>query len=285
MSSPDDYPADRPDLRILDSEPWRQAGQPVDQLIGLQQQAFVADLAGNHHQFGTVVMAMSQAERDIGNHTEAAAYASEAADAFLKAGSPDDAAAARATEAREYRTLYSPDLALASLSEVLALRQGVLPTSSSDSVAGRLDSRALPTMRLLANFTGTFSRREVTHDIDGKAYPAVFISKYPRPSKDAAEQFIESLDQMRDLPIAMSGEEASDVLSYMATTYGIISSRHFGLKGAERSRAKHLFMALGYLGNSLGCRPNSGNAVPLRHGYITLNDVLSSGNLRDMLYF
>lgn len=276
---------ERPDLEILDSEPWREANQPIDVLINLQQQAFEADRAGNYQQFGTVLMTMSRVEHDIDNHGEAAAYASEAAEAFEKAGSVEDATAAHATVAKEYRTLFSPDLAVASLQEVIALTGRGSDCSSPDSSSAPLDIKTLPNIRLLANFVSTFSGVIFEDGKNGIGYPAVVFPKYPKLNRSTASEFLSSLSGFAQMPLDMTGKEAHSVLFYLHSVYSLVANRRFGLKGMDKNQAKFMADALGRLSFSLALRPDSSNAALLAGGNETVETLVSARNLRDLDFF
>lgn len=138
----------------MNAAPWNERG-PVDELIDLQQQAFQADSDGARGQFGSIVMKMSQIESAIGNHSEAAAYATEATSAFEEAGHLEHAIAAHSILAREHRTLGSPDLALASLQDIIRLKVngdgGMLDTPKPIASA-----EVMPILRLILSRTAGY---------------------------------------------------------------------------------------------------------------------------------
>lgn len=157
MPSPDDIIKPSPgyahDIQALDAMPWEKHG-PVDKLIDLQQRAFRADHAGNYGEFGATVTRMSRIESSLGNHAEAAAHADEAAGVFERGGHTEAAVGAHSTLAKEHRTLYTPNLALASLQDVMRLRT-LVPGEREQ--AGRLvDGNMQPVLRLVASFTMTY---------------------------------------------------------------------------------------------------------------------------------
>lgn len=180
--------AARPDSKILDAEPWKERG-PVDELIGLQQEAFRADSEGERGEFGSIVMEMSRIESLIGNHSEAAAYAYEAAEAFAQSGRLEDAISAQSTLAKESRTLDSPDMALSALTSALSLRMDwegdpfdiPRPVKTED---------AEPVLRLVRSFSaGYFSAKWTPHHTQDLIYPAPFMPRKTRlPSKDVADE-------------------------------------------------------------------------------------------------
>jgi hypothetical protein len=210
MSTPEDNFEPSPefarDIKIFDAEPWTVRG-PIDNLIDLQQQAFQADYSGNRPEFGAVVMEMSRIESSIGNHSEAAAYADEAAAAFTEEGLREDAIAAHATLAREHRTLDSPSLALASLAELARLKVnwegGLL------DVPKRVpDEEVMAIVRLVKSFThGYLSTSWVLYETGDGRYPTVPVPKGgERPAADAVNRLGEQLVRLN----AVRGAETDD---------------------------------------------------------------------------
>ncbi|MDB5171060.1 MAG: hypothetical protein JWO35_754 [Candidatus Saccharibacteria bacterium] len=263
------------DIQIFDAAP-REERDAVDRLMDLQQQAFRADRLGNYGQFGSLAMQMSHIERSIGNHSEAAAYADEAAEVFEQGGRTGDAIAARSTLAKEYRTLYSPDLALASLQDVLSLRT-ILSGSTIDSKARLLDADIQPVLRLLDSFSCTYlSSGFVGRETSDNDYPAVHLpNKSPRPSRDAVEELVNSLDQLLEIPTSMTSRAALMPLLYLSLAYKRMSHRRFGLNKVDRKIAKSKAESLGSLGFKIGIikNPQATKLFDERRG-MTVNDIL-----------
>ncbi len=272
------------DIRSLDAEPWKERG-PVDELIELQQWAFQADRAGNSGEFGATVMNMSRVESAIGNHSEAAAYAGEAAEAFEQGGHTEEAVGARSTLAREHRTLFTPDLALASLHDVMKLRT---TTPGERGQTGRqMDFAIHPVLRLVASFTMTYLSSSWTyHTAQDNEYPVPLLPpKSPRPSREASEELLSSFDEMLDIPVSMTGKEAAMMLLRLNMLYVHMSKRRLGLsKGARRTaetRASQL-AALGFrvgLADPRALRAFEGNDLTLNE-IMQHQQALSSGNRR-----
>jgi hypothetical protein len=235
---PDDVPTTPEyahDIRVIDAEPWNER-TAVDKLINLQDLAFRADSVGRLDQFGSLVLQMSQIEHAIGNHSEAAAYASEAAGAFVTGGHVVEAVSAHATHAKECCTLESPDLALASLEQVLSLRT----KASGHDGSPVLDASIIPVLRLSASFMATYSSSWlVQHYTDDSEYPAVVLPpKTPKPSRHASQSLLESFDQLLDIPLAMDGKEMTNFTFRFNWLYKQIARRRFGLPKAERKQAE-----------------------------------------------
>lgn len=237
------------DIQIFDAEPWKEQG-PIDELIDLQQRAFLADRLDNYGQFGSLVMEMSRVEHSIGNHSEAAAYANEAAEAFQRGEYREGAIAAHSTLAKEYRTLYSPDLALASLGEVISLRTK-LSGEIYDSHDLVLDGDMQPVLRLIQSFTATYNSSWLTHhDTEDKEYPSPCLPKSARPSRDATESLFYSLDHLVDIPVAVTDKEAAMILLRLCLLYKDLASRRLNLSSTDRKIANSksgLFGALSAL--------------------------------------
>lgn len=143
------------DIRIIESEPWNERG-PIDELIGLQAEAFKADKEGDLGRFGGAILAMSRMESLIGNHSEAAAYARQAGEAFVSSGNHDgEAVAAFATAAKEHRTLESPELALSSLEDMLVTRSGKLGLFDEGCESVPVEE-SIPLVRLVRSFTAAY---------------------------------------------------------------------------------------------------------------------------------
>lgn len=154
----------------------------------LQQQAFRADSAGNHGEFGAIVLHMSRVERSIKNHPGAAAYADEAATAFEQAGDLEGAIAAHSILAREYRTLDSPDLAFASLQAIIRLKRASAGWES-DQPTAIPGAEIEPILRLIKSFTACYLSSGLVHySTEDAQYPAPRLPKgSQRPSEVAAE--------------------------------------------------------------------------------------------------
>jgi hypothetical protein len=229
-----------PDLRETDlrqlaaavAEPWPQTDK-VDELIDLQQQAFRADRVGNYGQFGVLVMQMSKIEGSIGNHTEAAAYAGEAAEAFEQGGLAREALGARSALAREHRITYAPNLALASLQDVLRLRTE-LSGEETGSTTSIIDGELKPVLRFVNSFTLTY----LNSTADDNEYPAYFLPKSPRPTREATEGLMGNLDELLDMPVSMNGEETAMTLLYIHMLYQQLAERQLGLSKPARKTAK-----------------------------------------------
>lgn len=223
------------DIRVIDAEPWDER-TAIDELINLQDLAFRADRVGRLDQFGSLVLQMSQIEHAIGNHSEAAAYASEAAGAFVTGGHVVEAVSAYATHAKECCTLESPDLALASLEQVISFRT----KASGHDGSPVLDASIIPVLRLSDSFMATYSSNWlVQHYTDDFEYPAAVLPpKSPKPSRHASQSLLESFDQLLDIPLAMDGRQMINFTLRFNWLYKQIARRRFGLPKPERKQAE-----------------------------------------------
>ncbi|HEX7633439.1 MAG TPA: hypothetical protein VF401_03890 [Candidatus Saccharimonadales bacterium] len=222
------------DIKILDAEPWNADG-PIDRLIFLQQQAFAADRSRNHNRFGTIVMEMSGIEHEIGNHSEAAAYAEEAIGAFSQGGDTQSLIAAQSTAAKEYRLLESPDLVLSAVSSVLTNRTR-LSQAQNKFAKPVLDGGMHPVLRLANSFAFSYTGGTA----EDTEYPAYRLRrKSPRPSADAAVGLAATLEQLLDVSVLMQSNEADNTLLWLQMLYIQLAHRKFGLPRSERREAKH----------------------------------------------
>jgi hypothetical protein len=227
------------DIRIFDDEPWAVRG-PVDELIDLQQRAFASDRAGDYTQFGRVTMQMSGIEHSIGNHSEAAVYATEAAGAFMTAGNAGEAIGAQATLAKEHRTLLSPNLALGTLKDIIELRAQM----SGGMKEGHwvLDADMNPVLRLARSFTATYLASKLVGpvELDDPEYPSVYLPKGPRPSSDASEELLNTLGRIQELPIGvMATNEMAGLLWHLQALHKDLGHRRLNVPGSERGDAKY----------------------------------------------
>jgi hypothetical protein len=254
------------------------SGHPVDRLISLQQIAFEADCAGNHRRFGNAVLLMADTEREIGNHSEAAAYADTAAAAFVRGEDADldGALSAHSTLAKEWRTLESPNLAFAALQEVVRLR--VAASGKAAGVASGLVGPELQAvLRLAGSFTATYRSTFLTgtFNTEDPQYPVPHLAfNSPRPSKDASEGLMNSLDGLLEAPVAMTGGSVPTTLLYLQYLYVDLSSRRLNLDKVGRKHADSQRQRLGKVRFTIGLGIRPDHVKSLGRGDTTIEEVI-----------